>query len=85
MVKYVRTWFQAPSQASLTPVEILPGSAVQSDEEITTAAGQLSVPTLRHTLGTYAKIPLKVGRVVGPDLLVHGVQGLSVIDANIRI
>ncbi|KAG4441851.1 hypothetical protein IFR05_002652 [Cadophora sp. M221] len=83
MVKYVRKWFQAPSQAPLTPVEILPGSAVQSDEEITATIRQLSVPTLGHALGTCAMMPLELGGVVGPDLLVHRVLGLSVVDASI--
>lgn len=33
MFKYTRKWFQTPSQASLSPFEILPGSSVTSDEE----------------------------------------------------
>ncbi|KAK0105665.1 hypothetical protein ONS95_004192 [Cadophora gregata] len=74
MVKYVRRWFRAPSQASLTPVEVLPGSAVQSDEEITAAIRELSVPTLGHALGTCSMMPLELGGVVGSDLLVHGVE-----------
>ncbi|PVH73388.1 GMC oxidoreductase [Cadophora sp. DSE1049] len=83
MIKYVRKWFQAPSQASLTPVEVLPGSTVQSDEEITAAIRQLSVPTLEHALGTCSMMPLELSGVVGSDLLVHGVEGLSVVDASI--
>ncbi|KAG4422208.1 hypothetical protein IFR04_004714 [Cadophora malorum] len=83
MVKYVRKWFQAPSQAPLSPVEVLPGIAVQSDEEITAAIRQLSVPTLGHALGTCSMMPLDLGGVVGSDLLVHGVEGLSVVDASI--
>ena len=36
-----------------------------------------------HESGTCAMMPLELGGVVGPDLLVHGVQRLSVVDASI--
>ncbi|KAH9204000.1 hypothetical protein DL95DRAFT_529426 [Leptodontidium sp. 2 PMI_412] len=83
MVKYVRKWFSAASQGSLTPVENLPGNAVQSDEQIIAAIRQLSSPSVGHPMGTCAMMPLKLGGVVGPDLLVHGIKGLSVVDASI--
>ena len=36
-----------------------------------------------HPVGTAAKMPEELGGVVDEDLLVHGVQRLSVVDASI--
>jgi choline dehydrogenase-like flavoprotein len=83
MLKYTRKWFQTPSQAPLTPIEVVPGSSVTSDDDIKAAIRQYSTPTIGHALGTCAMMPLEMGGVVGPDLLVYGVKRLSVVDASI--
>ncbi|KAH8660866.1 alcohol oxidase [Tricladium varicosporioides] len=83
MFKYVRKWMAAPSQASLGPVEIVPGSAVVSDADIVGAIRQFSTPSIGHALGTCAMMPLDMGGVVGSDLKVHGVEGLSIVDASV--
>lgn len=41
------------------------------------------VVTTWHSLGTAKMAPLEQGGVVGPDLSVHGVQGLKVADLSI--
>lgn len=83
MMRFARKWFLQPSQASLTPFEIIPGFNVTSDVDLTAAIRQFSQPSIGHALGTCAMMPLGMGGVVGPDLLVHGIKGLSVVDASI--
>jgi choline dehydrogenase-like flavoprotein len=64
--------------------EVQPGSQYQSDEEILGAlrAGNLR-PGLAHPVGTCAMMPEELGGCVGSDLRVHGVGGLSVVDASV--
>ncbi|KAH6674800.1 putative choline dehydrogenase [Halenospora varia] len=83
MFKYVRKWMAAPSQAPLGPFEIVPGNAVVSDADIIAAIRQFSTPSIGHALGTCAMMPLEMGGVVGSDLKVHGISGLSVVDASV--
>ncbi len=79
----MRKWFQTPSQAPLTPVEIIPGYNVTSDADLISAIRVYSTPTIGHALGTCAMMPRELGGVVGADLKVWGVNGLSVVDASI--
>ncbi|KAE9380933.1 GMC oxidoreductase [Stipitochalara longipes BDJ] len=83
ILRFVRKWFQTPSQAPLTPVEIIPGYNVTSDTDLITAIRTYSTPTIGHAHGTCAMMPLELGGVVGADLTVWGVKGLSVVDASI--
>jgi choline dehydrogenase-like flavoprotein len=39
--------------------------------------------SIGHESGTCAMLPLELGGVVGPDLLVHKVKGISVVDSSI--
>jgi choline dehydrogenase len=61
--------------------ELLPGPAVQSDAELE-ASVRANAQTIYHPVGT-----CKMGRderaVVDPELRVHGVTGLRVVDASI--
>jgi choline dehydrogenase-like flavoprotein len=82
-LRFTRKWFQAPSQASLTPVEIIPGFNVTSDADLIEAIRMYSTPSIGHALGTCAMMPRELGGVVSPDLKVWGVKGLSVVDASI--
>ncbi|PMD30968.1 GMC oxidoreductase [Hyaloscypha variabilis F] len=83
ILRFVRKWFQTPSQAPLTPVEIIPGYNVTSDANLITAILTYSTPTIGHAHGTCAMMPLELGGVVAADLTVWGVKGLSVVDASI--
>jgi choline dehydrogenase len=67
--------------------EVLPGAAAKSDEELATFVRQ-TVETLYHPVGTY-----RMGReealagehppVVDPELQVHGLRALRVVDASV--
>jgi choline dehydrogenase len=72
------------SQAALAryqPEEYRPGDSVRTQEELEAAAGEIGT-TIFHPVGT-CKMGADPMAVVGPDLRVHGVQGLRVIDASI--
>ena len=63
------------------PEEFRPGADVQSDEDLVREAGDLGT-TIFHPVGT-CKMGNDERSVVGPDLRVHGMEGLRVIDASI--
>ena len=63
------------------PEELRPGPDAASDEELLRAAGNLGT-TIFHPVGT-CKMGNDDRAVVGPDLRVHGVENLRVIDASI--
>jgi choline dehydrogenase len=54
---------------------------VQSDEDLARAAGDLGT-TIFHPVGT-CKMGHGQDAVVGPDLRVHGLEALRVIDASV--
>ncbi|MDB6145850.1 MAG: alkJ [Pseudomonas sp.] len=61
--------------------EMLPGKAVQTDEQWMTYLREYAA-TVFHPVGT-CKMGVDAMSVVGPDLKVHGMQGLRVVDASI--
>ncbi|KAF4625349.1 hypothetical protein G7Y89_g12818 [Cudoniella acicularis] len=82
-VKLERKVYSSPGMASLGPVETAPGANVTTDDEIAAWIHKVLLPSASHPCGTAAMMPREIGGVVGPDLLVHGVKGLSVVDASI--
>jgi choline dehydrogenase len=80
-LRAVRKLFAAPSLQPHYVAEILPGAAVQSDDEL--------LDYLRQTGSTvfHATCTCKMGRdrmaVVDDQLRVHGIEGLRVIDASV--
>ncbi|CZT07801.1 related to alcohol oxidase [Rhynchosporium agropyri] len=67
----------------LSPVETKPGVDIKSDADIGTFLKRTLDPSQYHPVGTCAKMPLELGGVVDEELMVHGVHGLSVVDASI--
>ena len=63
------------------PVEILPGPDVISKEDLLVAAGNIGT-TIFHPVST-ARMGTDPMAVVGPDLRVHGIDGLSIADASV--
>ena len=69
--------------APFVKAEISPGAGVQGDAEID-AHIRRTVITLHHPAGTCRMgAQSDSGSVVSPDLRVHGVEGLRVVDASV--
>lgn len=63
------------------PEELKPGIAIQEPAELAQAAGDIAT-TIFHPVGT-AKMGVDAMAVVDPELRVHGLEGLRVVDASI--
>ena len=83
--KQKRAFWKRPELARFSPVEATPGAKYQTDSEILTALTKdgFLFPGLAHPSCTCAMLPEELGGVVGPDLKVYGVQGLSIVDASV--
>lgn len=80
-VKIARRVFAAPAFADVLGEELMPGRAVQSDEEIQKFIRQ-SAESIYHPVGS-CKMGLDESAVVDPQLRVNGVEKLRVVDASI--
>lgn len=80
-IRLTRKIVQAPALAAFNPREYLPGPALQSEEQLHEAAGQIGT-TIFHPVGTcrMGSGPLAV---VDEQLRVHGIPGLRIADASI--
>lgn len=83
LVRFVRRFFTSETFAPYGPVETSPGAAVASDDQLKAWIRQNYVPSVYHPVGTAALMRRELGGVVGEDLLVYGVRGLSVVDASV--
>ncbi|KAF2157454.1 GMC oxidoreductase [Myriangium duriaei CBS 260.36] len=84
IIRRIRKYWAADALKSLSPVETIPGAAVQTDDALLAALrGGLLQPSFAHPSGSCAMMPKEKGGVVGSDLLVYGTQRLSIIDASI--
>lgn len=80
-VRKIREVLAQPAIADLIEHERLPGIAAQSDEELLAYARQYACCDY-HPVGT-CKMGTDLMAVVDPELKVHGVKGLRVIDASV--
>jgi choline dehydrogenase-like flavoprotein len=80
-VKAVRKVMEQESLSSVIDEEVLPGKAVQSDEQIGNFVKMVAT-TMWHPVGT-CRMGTDEQAVVDARLKVHGVDGLHVIDASI--
>ena len=64
-------------------LETGPGLAVQGDEELLDYIKESITLSFLHPCCTAAMLPLELGGVVGPDLSVHGLKGLRVVDISV--
>ncbi|KAF2458714.1 hypothetical protein BDY21DRAFT_385186 [Lineolata rhizophorae] len=83
MVRMLRRWIATDAMQQLSPMEILPGPSVTEDDAIASSLTQGMSPSIAHSCCTSAMMSEDMGGVVGPDLLVHGVTGLSVADGSV--
>jgi choline dehydrogenase-like flavoprotein len=82
-VKFTRKYINSPTLAPLRPVETGPGPNVTDSIGLEAHVRATSGPTSFHVCGVAAMLPKSLGGVVGTDLKVYGVQGLSIVDASI--
>jgi choline dehydrogenase len=82
-IRLTRRIMASAAFAAHTPVELLPGSDISSDDALAAAAGDVGT-TIFHPVGTCAMGPSpEAGAVVDARLRVHGVPGLRVVDASV--
>lgn len=80
-MRFTRRIMSSKALAAYQPEEFRPGPAVQSEEELARAAGELGT-TIFHPVGT-CKMGSDPMAVVDDALRVHGVDALRVVDASI--
>lgn len=80
-VRQAREIMTAKALARYRPEEILPGPVHQSDEALLEQIGNIAT-TIFHPVGT-CRMGTDTQAVVGPDLRVHGMDRLRVVDASI--
>ncbi|MBV6304397.1 GMC family oxidoreductase N-terminal domain-containing protein [Candidimonas humi] len=80
-IRLTRKIMSQQAMAKYRPEEYKPGSAAQEQGELERAAGDIGT-TIFHPVGT-CKMGVDEQAVVDPELRVHGIQGLRVIDASI--
>ncbi|HVO14299.1 MAG TPA: choline dehydrogenase [Alphaproteobacteria bacterium] len=80
-IRLTRRIVAAPAMRRFEPEEYLPGTAIQSDDDLAKAAGQIGT-TIFHPVGTCKMGPDSMA-VVDARLRVHGIEGLRVVDASI--
>jgi choline dehydrogenase len=80
-IRLTRRIAAAPALKRFEPEEFLPGPAIQSDEELAKAAGQIGT-TIFHPVGT-CKMGPDPSAVVDERLSVRGLVGLRVVDASV--
>jgi choline dehydrogenase len=82
-IRLTRRIMAAPALAPHRPEEYRPGPAVQSEDELVHAAGDLGT-TIFHPVGTCRMGPDgDVAAVVDPRLRLRGISGLRVADASV--
>ena len=80
-IKMLRDIYRQPAFADLWATEMVPGANVSSDAEILDCARQMG-GTVFHCVGT-CRMGSDPDAVVSPNLKVHGIQGLRVVDASV--
>jgi choline dehydrogenase len=80
-IKLMRRYMASEPLAEIIGEEVVPGTAVQSDEDLLAVFRRLSTCGL-HAIGT-CRMGTDNRAVVDPKLRVRGVQGLRVVDCSI--
>ncbi|KAH9214859.1 hypothetical protein DL95DRAFT_461693 [Leptodontidium sp. 2 PMI_412] len=77
------TLFTSEAYAPYGPVETSPGANITTDSQLKAWVKEKYVASVYHPVGTASLMRRELGGVVGEDLLVYGVRGLSVVDASV--
>jgi choline dehydrogenase len=80
-IRHARQMMAAKAIEKYHPQEMLPGREYQSDAELIQRAGDIAT-TIFHPVGT-CKMGQDPMAVVDPQLRIHGIGGLRVVDASI--
>ena len=80
-LRHARALMATRRMREFQPEELRPGPEFQSDEALLEAAGDIAT-TIFHPVGT-AKMGQDPASVVDPELKVHGLEGIRVVDASI--
>ncbi|PVB62942.1 GMC family oxidoreductase N-terminal domain-containing protein [Labrenzia sp. 011] len=80
-VRQARRIMTAHALAPYQPEEILPGPAVESDDDLLARVGDIAT-TIFHPVGT-CRMGVDDRAVVDPELRVRGLDGLRIIDASV--
>ncbi|CAD0186953.1 Alcohol dehydrogenase [acceptor] [Ruegeria sp. THAF57] len=80
-VRQARMIMTANALKPYQPEEILPGPAMETEEDLVKGVGDIAT-TIFHPVGT-CKMGSDASAVVGTDLRVHGLGGIRVVDASI--
>jgi len=82
-LRLTRKIVNSQALARYTPIEVRPGSAVTSEEDLAMAAGDIGT-TIFHPAGTCRMgLPNDPSTVVDSQLRVIGIDGLRVVDASV--
>lgn len=80
--RYLRRMVGTRTLRELGAVEVAPGPAVASDDEIEAFVRRAATQSYMHPCCTSAMLPRELGGVIGSDLKVHGAEGLRVVDMS---
>ncbi|KAF2006843.1 GMC oxidoreductase [Amniculicola lignicola CBS 123094] len=85
MIRWTRKHWAGKELAVFSPTELAPGIQAQSDDDLMKAliAGGSVAPSFAHPSGSCSMLPESSGGCVSDELLVYGVNSLSVVDASI--
>jgi choline dehydrogenase len=83
IVQVNRRMVSTPAMMELGPIETIPGAHLTTKEDLRSAIRKELNPTYVHPCCTASMMKQEFGGVVGSNLLVYGVEKLSVIDASV--
>ncbi|CAI4213394.1 unnamed protein product [Parascedosporium putredinis] len=83
IVRWIRKVHETEAMSELGPEPVNPPEDVVTDEEIDAWLTKGTTCSTAHNSCSNPMMPQEQGGVVGADLLVHGVTGLSVADSSI--
>jgi choline dehydrogenase-like flavoprotein len=83
ILRFIRRFHATPAMQELGAVEVKPGADLVTDQQLDDWLRQSSSCSTAHNSCSNPMMPREMGGVVGPDLLVYGVTGLSVADSSV--
>lgn len=80
---FLRRMLDTPTMRRYGAVETGPGAHIQTDADLRQYIKDSMTLSFLHPCCTAAMLPRELGGVVGPDLRVHGVRGLRIVDVSV--